>query len=188
MILRILACFILLCSTALAADVTYYFNSYDSNFNFLNPDNIVDGSTSTYATCNVDTAILFQDSNTYGGGLSYSINEVHMRVYYSITDTDGTADLELLPWFGPAGEDTENKAGEIVTVIDGGVNVSSRWSEWYEISNDSNAPKPFSFSDIETLEMAVGGASHGSVLPELRVYKVEIRVTYGESIRGMTIN
>jgi hypothetical protein len=147
-----------------ACEVTYYFDDYDMYSCWTaNPIYMVDGNTSNYAS----TAINFDVENLIGNTCSGSdlgtISEVEIRAFgkYSGTGVPPIHDINLLTL--------------------GGMHIFSpsttgAWSSWYDITNNLDAPNPWTWNDVKTLGVNVEASIGG--LFTMYCSKVEVRVTY----------
>jgi hypothetical protein len=124
---------------------------------------MVDGNTSNYAS----TAINFDVENLIGNTCSGSdlgtISEVEIRAFgkYSGTGVPPIHDINLLTL--------------------GGMHIFSpsttgAWSSWYDITNNLDAPNPWTWNDVKTLGVNVEASIGG--LFTMYCSKVEVRVTY----------
>ena len=141
--------------------------------NWTNADNIVDDSTSTYGywdSTSSQQQVL--DSHTGVGDSTRSeiITIVELRVY---GDENGIiSSFSITPDFDGASGDLRDLDAE---------NLNDEWSQWYDITNDTNAPGSWTWEDLATvgvtLEATMTGGS-GEPIDTARIYKVELRVTY----------
>lgn len=145
--------------------VSYYFNSYDTVTEkwTTDPENMADGDTGTYATTATLNQVELLDGNTCAGNDLGTIISVEIRVYGFIGDVYG--DVYLRPIFSDGDGDNH-------TVND----IADAWSNYFDITNDTNAPDRWTWSLIDSLKCDVeyffnNGLGAG-------VCKVEIRVTY----------
>lgn len=150
----------------------YYFNAYDTSEAWAaSPANMVDGSTSTYASTssNGDTQLL--TSNTCDGSDLGTITKVEIRVYgYKSGGLTGT--IRLTPVFsGGNGNDHDYTATTTAT-----------WSSWYDITADTNAPTTWTWTDVDNLDCRVTGIV--AVGRTMYAAKVEIQVTYSTAEAG----
>jgi len=151
---------------------TYYFDGYDAGEAWgIDPSNMVDGSTSTSAQTDTTATQLCNSNTCTGIDLGKNIT-VELRLYrcnYSI-------DFQLRPIFTGGDGDTHDIAG-----VAGGGNS---WSDWIDITNDTNAPVDWLWSDVQNLKCDVVGIQ---VFLYPQVFKVEIRVTYDENSKDLLI-
>jgi len=152
-----------------ADQVTYYFTSYDNNEAWATiPGNMVDGSTSNYASTSIDGDVELCDGNNCSGNDLGTISKVELRV--SAFYTGGPRDIILRPVFGGTTDgidyryQTPSETGPI-------------WSPWFDITNDPFAPQSWSWTDVLNLDCDVEAGS-GMLGFTLYCSKVKMRVTY----------
>ncbi len=154
---------------------TYGFNSYDSvteNWT-TTPANMVDGATSTYAATSADADVELLDGNSNAGTDLGIITAVEVRAFsYQTTDTTGS--VTLRPVFGGSSDGDNHNFTPPATI------GSAAWSNYIDITTDTNAPGTWSWSDVQNLNLdVVWNANAGSNTGN--VASVEIRVTYEDS-------
>ena len=135
------------------------------------PDKMIDGNISTYAFTDIDNDVQLLDSNTMGLVPDDAvITNVYIRAYGYKTGGgnpnyvnlrpvfDGTSDGDNHVWYPPVG------AG------------SAAWSSYFDITNDTNAPDPWYWSNVTNLDCDVEAV----VVDDIVHYcaKVDIRVKY----------
>ena len=155
------------------AEVTYYFNSRTISW-WTDPGNMVDGNIETFAsiTQTGDYAIL--DGNTCPGTDLGTISKVELRVHgYG----DGDDRIDLRAYFGGVNQGDEHQLT---------MPASAGWSAYAEITNDTNSPTPWDWSDVVALDLGDTpsyGVKFNKVGKGNTMYcaKVEIRVTYTPS-------
>jgi hypothetical protein len=152
------------------ASATYYFSNLtsDSQANTwtTNPYNMVDGSTSTYASTSVDGDVEACTVNNCPGTILGTVMKVEMRAYgYYWTNQ---RDIILRPVFGGT---IDGRNYNYQTAI------SADWSEWFDITDDDSAPACWNWNDIVNLDCDVESESDMGAFT-LYCSKVEIRVTY----------
>jgi len=150
---------------------TYYFDSYDDLSWHSNPGNMVDGSTSSYASTRETEEEEFCDDNSFdmgGEAPSGTISKVEIRAYGYYGEIGGA--INLRPSFS-------EKSGDYHFY---NLPSNGAWSSWYDITDDTNAPSSWSWIDVGNLDCSVIVAeiAEGDTL---YCSKVEIRVTYSES-------
>lgn len=149
--------------------VKYYFNSYEVS-GWTNPNNMLDGSTLTFADVE-GTDLQACDGNTCPGTNLGTITKVELRFhgYASSIVGEGTI-IDLIPGF-------EGGAGDSHTEI---LTTSPFWSAYFDITTDPNAPSPWTWADVQDLWCFVNSGGD-----EVTYYcsKVEIRVTYTEVVK-----
>jgi peptidase M28-like protein/PKD domain-containing protein len=147
---------------------TYYFNHYDSNEAWTtNPSSMVNGNDSSYTSTTSDGDIEFCDGNNCSGSDLGIISKVEIRVkgyrYYN-------GSIKLRPVFRSGDGDNH------------GFSLSSQggWSQWYDITSDTNAPGSWTWADVRSLRCDVEASIIISGLPPSIVYcsQVEVQVTY----------
>jgi hypothetical protein len=146
---------------------TYHFNSYDTMLAWTTtPSNMVDGSTSNYASTTIDRDLESCDDNTCAGNDLGTISKVEIRAFGKYSGT-----------MGPPVHD-------IILKTVGGIHVFSptttgAWSNWYDITNNPGAPSPWLWTDVENLIVDV----EASIMGMYTVYcsKVEVQVTYNSN-------
>ncbi len=155
----------------------YYFNSYDATYvnpygtgNWTNPANMVDGSLSTYADSSTDNQVEYLDGNTCLGTDLGTITKVEIRCSF-LSSAAGTR-IYLRPVFSGGDGDVHDTNADVVA----GTQV---WSSWFDITNDTNAPSTWTWTDIVNLDCKV--QSIVSIPQYVYCYKVEVRVTYSNN-------
>ena len=150
------------------ATITYYVNGYALS-NWTNPTNAVDGSTSTYANTTVNNRVQQSDSNTCPGTNLGTITAVEFRIYAAAVS--GSPFVQTLTRFNGVDGDSDDYYPS----------SSPAWSSYYDATSDTNAPGTWSWSDVVTFDVWPRAKTTGD---ELRLYMIEIRVTYTEIITG----
>jgi hypothetical protein len=150
-----------------AFEKIYYFNSYNVGETWAtSPGNMVDGSTSNYASTTTDLDVELCDGNNCSTSDLGVIAKVELRAYgyYS-----GYPRVTILrPVFSGTTDGFNYPQA---------TNSTPSWSDWSDITNDPYAPNTWSWSDVENLDCDVeSGTGYG--LFTLYCAKVEIRVTY----------
>jgi hypothetical protein len=151
-----------------ASEATFYFNDYVVMAEewATNPSYMVDGITSNYASTFIDGDVELCNNNTCDGEDLGIISKVELRCYgyYS----SGQRDIILRPIFG--GKDGDNH--NFVTT------TSAGWSQWFDITSDTNAPPGlWTWNDVKDLDCDVEAESDIGMFT-LYCSKVEIRITY----------
>lgn len=145
--------------------ITYYFNAYDTGVTEweTNPENMVDGDTGVYADTTINDDLQLLTGNTCAGSDIGTITKVEIRAFNYIANVSR---VYLTPVFGGTDDgDTENtNAG-----------FSGAWSSYFDITEDTNAPGTWGWSDVQNLDCKVAATYDAGTL---HVSKVEIRVTY----------
>lgn len=104
------------------------------------------------------------DGNTCADSLG-AIIKVEIRGYCSEEDVYGQ--MTLTPVFTAGDGDAHNH--DWPGVISGG-----GWSDWFDITTDTNAPSPWTWTAVQSLGCKATTVGDGTDY----CYKVEIRVTY----------
>lgn len=161
LLLTLAFCFI--CLTSWADTVTYYFNAYDSGGEewATNPANMVDNDTETYARTTNSNVELLTGNTCLGTDLG-TITKVEIR-FYSV---ESYGDLVIRPVFGGSSDGDNHN-----TFLN---QENPLWSDYINITSDTNAPSPWIWSDVQNLDCDV----FLDVEHFTSVAKVEIRVTY----------
>ena len=173
MILRVIICFLILCSAARADEVTYYFDTIIEGVG-TNPENLIDGSILTYAELNypgeVEDYFRLQGT-TWAGTPLGEITAVSIRTYCEpglISYVFFINDSYLDEGAGTCGEEG-----------------SPDWTEYYTIRPGHSLT--WAWSDMDTLIMSI--FPNGNTSFTSKFYKVELKVTYTPpNIRGVNIN
>lgn len=151
------------------ATATYYFNSYSLLEAWeTNPGNMVDADENTSAATTVDVDVELCTGNTCPGTYLGTITKVEIRTKGFYNPFGVKAAINLRPVF-EAGD------GDSHMFLCG---VTAAWSQWFDITTDTNAPSPWDWDDVEGLDCDVVG---GKMLPgvfTLWCYMVQIRITY----------
>ncbi|MFO7677834.1 MAG: C25 family cysteine peptidase [Thermoplasmatota archaeon] len=155
-----------------ADQYTYYFDSYDTKLDAweTNPSNMVDGSTSTFASTDIRDDSEYCDSTSfgYGGAPSGTVSKVEIRAYGKYEEIGGS--INIKPTFNGGNGDNHYFS----------LPGSAGWSSWFDITDDTNAPEPWTWSDVESLDCSI-------IVCDIRqgdtfyCHKVEIRVTNNEA-------
>jgi len=153
-------------------EVSYYFNSYDVGEVWANnPEYMVDNDTDTYTTSAINSDTQLLDGNTCDGTNLGTITKVELRLFGKISGGANTS--HLVPVFSGTDDGDNHNMGS--------PSFSGEWSDYADITSDTNAPGTWSWSDVQNLDCDVildeaGGTSS--------VSKVEIRVTYTATPAG----
>lgn len=145
--------------------VTYYFDGYDAAEAWaINPAKMVDGDISTYAQTNI-TATQSCNSNTCHGDILGVITKVELRMRI------GTAVVKLRPVFSGGDGDLHEEPFW----------WNLHWTNWFDITTDTNAPTNWTWNDIDTLKCDIHAVY---IFYSPRCAKVEVRVTYNTATCG----
>ena len=183
MILRVIICFLILCSAACAEEVTYYFDTTAEHDYTPPTDEIysVDGSTASFAYFNsaAKTAMEGTTCPEHGGffdnASNYVISRVDIRAY-----CNGDALLYDVYMY-----DEDTGVGGTLVCPDSG---TPGWNldGW---KNITNAKANWEWSEIDDIYAIFYNS--GGVGDETELSKVEVRMTYlpiQPNIRGVNIN
>ena len=152
-------------------EYTYFFDGYGTN-NWSDSALITDGSTETHSWAYGNGSSQLLTSNTCPGTNLGTILKVELRVHGAAEDgVEEDDDIILRPVF--AGGDGDNHQVDMPDYTTG-----KDWSVWVDITNDTNAPVSWSWTDVQGL---VCDVVHQQVneLDYMLASKVEIRVTCG---------
>ena len=158
--------------------ITFYFDDYNTSEAWPNnPEYMVDGSTTTFANCEVGTHVQNLINNTCDGTNLGTIEKVEIRCYGD--DSDNVQATYLSPVFNGT-TDGNNYDADI---------SPERWSNYSDITNDPAGPGigNWTWTDIQNLDMDVeanGVLTFGNDY----VARVEIRVNYSTSPYLYTFN
>jgi len=162
-------------------DTSYYDGKMTGGWEY-NPNNMVDGSTTTYAReTRGGSYYEYLNSNTFSISDNISIVKVEVRVHGRTVHLlpNDWAYIYLQPAFYRGG-DLKWGSSHLTDVPDYCPTQGSMdWSSWIDITNDNNAPSEWTKEEVENLIIAVIG-KNSSFLSEIYcdVSKVELRVTY----------
>ena len=152
----------------------YHFNSYDISSEAWEktPNLMVDGDKLYFAGTEIDTRTELCDGNTCGGTDLGEITKVEIRANASYYINQAT--LILLPVFGSGYGDEHSFEPEEYPYPE--------YSNWFDITNDTNAPRDWSWSNVSNLDCKVNASKEPGGGPfELHCSILEIRVTYNPS-------
>ncbi len=151
--------------------VTYYFNGYDSGQCWsVDPGNMVDGDASSSARTDYDNPsdeTQLCNSNTCDGSDLGAIAKVEMRAKIDVYDPDGRIYITTI---FPGGDGITHMFS----------NISQSWTGWLDITSELNAPSPWTWSDVQNLDVKVRGVDPAS--HDCSCYKTELRVSYGQGV------
>ena len=154
--------------------ITYYFDGYlvDGNEWNLNPGQMVDGVLGNVAISQAfaDPHAQTLNSNTAPGTDLGTIETVELRLDGS--KASGTIEyFDIRPVFTGGNGDLHDLVSSLTTSVD--------WSDYLDITNDTNAPGTWSWTDVQNLDCIVRSSITTSGPGDLsRASKVEIKVTY----------
>lgn len=144
--------------------ITYYFNARGAS-GWTNPDNMIDGSTATFASCLADSITATLTGNQGNGSNLGTITKVEMRAH-GYGDADDK--ITLTPVFGGTTSGTKKTEA---------LGTSAKWSAYFDITTDTGAPSPWTWNDVRDLDMTVGGEKAAKA-NTCYCSRVEILVTY----------
>jgi hypothetical protein len=148
------------------AVATYYFDGYTDNTNWGFPERMVDNNLANFASAGI-ASILTLNSNTCVTALTGAIQTVELRVYGKAGAGNRTNNrTQLIPIFDNGNGDNH---------ISQWTSTTASWSEWFNITYDTNAPIKWTWSDIINFQCYCQSINHSS---SNKIAKVEMRVTY----------
>jgi len=153
-----------------ASEVVYYYNTYKLEGWQYYPDLMIDEDGGTFAFETNVNVVEFLFENTCSGEDLGTISKVEIRAYGFYDWGAGDNDIILTPVFNSDdGDDHEFNCG-----------VYPQWSVWFDITSDTNAPKSWSWEDVQALHCNVISDDDSE---EFTLYcdMVQIRVTYFNS-------
>jgi len=179
-----------LCTFTVERFEVYYFDSYATDgFRVAwedDPEHMVDNLLTTFASTNIENRIQWLDENTATLQTDKTITKIEIRAFSTTGSPAGMAgpiNQYLRPVF-VAGQG-DNHVFEPPQGPDAGGDAVANWSEWFDITSDTNAPGTWTWADVVALDMdiwSIKTAPSGD--PQiLRCAKVEIRVTWNESVQ-----
>lgn len=147
--------------TGVVGVIAYFFNSRSTG-NWTDPDNMINGLLANYATTTSEATETL-DGNTCPGTDLGTITKVEIRVY-GYGDGDDRIDLWVKGGF--IGDEHQTTPG-----------VGGAWSSHVDITSDSNAPSPWTWPDVDAVDIDVEKDNSGKA-NAMYCAKVEIRATY----------
>ncbi len=154
-------------NTAVASVTTGCFSGYDPFEAWeTNPWNMADCDQYTYASTTSDGDVQLLKDVVTTTSISDTITKVEIRAwgYYSVLGND--ADIILRPVFRLG--DGDNHVYDCDSM--------PGWSQWFDITTDTNAPDPWTAADVYNLECDV--EADGSGRFTLYCSILQIRVTW----------
>jgi PKD repeat protein len=152
-----------------ASQVTHYFDDYDDRewYWTTNPKNMADGNISSYASTETPNDIELLNSTSIGDfcDSSSTITKVEIRAYGYSEENEHI--IYLRPVFGGSDEGSNH---------DFNTKDNPGWSQYFDITEDDNAPETWSWSDVANLDCVVESTDG-------RIWycsKVEVRVTHNK--------
>ncbi len=158
--------------------VDYYFDGYNAGVAWANnPEYMVDGvnayaNSAMFSGQTNDTQEC--TSNTCPGTNLGTITKVEIRASGHRAQINNVA-MYLQPEFtGGSGDQHDLLSNNIPNYT-----FTVDWSDWMEITNDTNAPGTWTWSDVQSMDMTVyGEINDNGPGAQQRIAKIEIRVTY----------
>jgi hypothetical protein len=155
-----------------ASQETFYFDDYDQGDPgeawSTNPGYMVDGSTSNFASTTTSEDIELLEGNSYSSGGAGIISKVEIRAHGYYNEGEGCR-LVIRPIFSSS--DGDNHYFDMAA-------EEPAWSSWFDVTDDTNAPSSWSWSDISSLDCDIEkGREDGTYYCS----KVEIRVTFNSN-------
>jgi len=167
----------------------FYFNSYNIGEKWEDfPARMVDGLMYeegfgySVAATSISNNIQWCDENSSPTDRSTSITKIEIRVYSGIQNSCGTLIAYIRPNFTAGDGDTHSWIPPAWQI--GSDNfVPPAWSEWFDITNDTNTPSTWTWSDINNLDVDHWMVRTVCGNPD-RCYtgRIEIRVTWHDSV------
>jgi len=159
----------------------FYFNHYSVDGARLGwedfPERMVDGIvTGSAAVTYINNRIQWCDENTSPIDRDTTVTKVEIRAFSDCGDSCGTLTAYLKPIFTLGNGDSHS-------YLPTGVGIPAYWSDWIDITNDTNAPATWTWTDINNLDV-----DHWMVRticgdPNFMVTaRIEIRVTWYDSV------
>lgn len=139
----------------------------------------VDASNYSYARTYTSDEVQYCNGNASPIGLSTTVTKVEIRAHSTSMNSCGTLTAYLRPVFIAGDGDTHSWIPPAYTLY----YVPPEWSEWFDITSDTNAPGTWDWNDINNL-----GADHWMVktactdLDHLDTTRIEVRVTWYDSV------
>jgi len=147
--------------------VSGYFTTYNAGIAWsTTPENMCDLSTSTYAKTIADENQRLTEHNTTS--FNGDIAKVEIR-HYSKRGAVGPCRVRLTPYFDGSSAGTVYQE-----YLD---SSSGKWYAYQDITNSTNAPSPWTWSDVENLDVNILGIKDVGA-GEVYTAKVEVRITY----------
>jgi len=152
----------------MSSTVTYYYNYYRVEEVWeSDPSYMTDADEDTTSYTSSDGDMHRCDSNNCPGTDLGTISKVELR---GKLQGDGDDKCYLRPLFGIL-------SGDEHTIIPG---TSLAWSDWQDVTNDSNAPSPWGWADVKGMDCVV---TYDKVAKANTMYcgMAQIQVTYEPS-------
>lgn len=150
------------------AETTYYFNSYSSSV-WTNPSNMCDNNTSTWASVSGDSKVHTFNNNS-ATSKPGPIIHVYVRWYRKGSSSGGTYNKIVgCPKYSAGYGDFE---------WDQSFTTTGDWSSWNDITTGTNAPCPWTWSDLDTLGLDIVSYDPTESYT-FYVAAVQLKVVYG---------
>ena len=158
--------------------VVYYFNDQTSS-NWINPGNMIDGNTGTYAQAGSASGAYIQinTGSTIEPSTTRNVEKVELRVYGRDGAGPNISAFNLYPVFNGMVQGNSQNLRSFLGPV-------KSWTPWIDITSDPAAPSHWQWSDIMNLDTkieAMIGSPGGGIGDVLEVNKIEIQITYTES-------
>lgn len=145
----------------------FYFNAHNGG-GWTDVNNIVDSETTPPSTFGYTTALpkprlILTGNNCTGSDLG-TISSVKFRAYDEKTGTGAVANKYKPQFTAGSGTEQTHTLG------------SATWTSWYDITTDTHAPSPWTWTDVVNLDMNVNITNAKFTVN--RLYIVQINVTY----------
>jgi hypothetical protein len=141
--------------------VIYGYTAHDSGANWLDPDNVVDGDTGTYGRAFTVGAKLRLTENECRGRDLGTISKVELRTWHNI---NGFSELTLRPFVG----------GSVGLDILPVTQPENQWTPWVDLTTMTNAPSPWTWTDIKDLEMEFENTVFSG--GDVQVFEIQLRI------------
>jgi hypothetical protein len=168
-----------------SVDVVFYFNEYNDSTalvptGWLNPQNMVDGNTGTHAKAEA-AARTFVQWNTGNNSTPQvgNIERVKLRVFGRDGKGPNISAFNFYPIFGGTNQGNSHNLRSFFK-------TTQSWTPWIDITQDPQAPKVWTWADVQNLDSkveAILGPSYGALTDIVEVNKIEIEVTYTTNSR-----
>jgi hypothetical protein len=160
-------------STAPVSAARYYYSNHDTGTEWaFTPEQMVDGSIGTLAgAIAADSTQLCNAVTLSNGSATGTISKVEIRAY---ADRVGTPiGFDLRPLFNGS---SDGDLHDLIASL--GIYPPSSWSDWLEITDDTNSPGTWEWSDITNMDMNIIFLRNAADGPNdvVRCYKIEILV------------
>ena len=149
------------------AEWTTYFSNVSVEDGWTDTANAVDNNTGTLANATgIATRQLVLDTPAIASA-SGVISKVEIRMFGDVDDSVPTS-LHFFPTFDGGDGDVE-----VITARNNLV-----WSDWFDITEDTNAPVGWTWTNVEDLIVNVKYIYGSGAVPNARCGSTEVRVTY----------